>query len=102
MKISYDKEAEALVISFKKGRVSKDEQIGENVFAGYNRNNELIEIQLLDIGNENATWLTVEAAAKYFGKSERTILRWIKSGKIIPKKVGKEYRISPEDLEEIA
>lgn len=102
MKINYDKEADALSIFFKKGRVSRDEEIAPNVFAGFSRKGDLIEIQILDISKEDNPWFTVESAAVYLGKSPRTILRWIQAGKISPKKVGKEYRISPEDLEDIA
>ena len=101
MKITFDKKADALAIVFKDGRVSKDEEISKNIFAGFDRAGELIEIQILDISKADKPWFTVEAAAKYINKSERTVLRWIESGKLKPKKVGREYRISPESLEKL-
>ena len=102
MKIMYDKKADALAINFLDERISKDEQISENVFAGFSRSGALVEIQIIDISSADKPWFTLEAAAKYLDKSERTILRWIKLGKINPKKVGNEYRITPEELKKIA
>jgi excisionase family DNA binding protein len=102
MKITFDKKANALAIVFKNGRVSKDNEITHNIFAGFDRVGELVEIQILDISKADRPWFTVEAAAKYLNKSERTILRWIELGKLKPKKIGREYRISPEDLEKLA
>jgi len=101
MRITFDKKADALAIVFKEGRISKDDEIAKNVFAGFDRGGELIEIQILDISKADKPWFTFEAAAKYLNKSERTILRWIGSGKLRPKKVGREYRINPEDLEKM-
>ena len=101
MKITFDKKADALAIVFKEGRISRDDEIAPSVFAGFNRSGELIEIQVLDISKADHPWFTVEAAAKYLNKSERTILRWIESGKLKPKKLGREYRIKPEDLEKL-
>ncbi len=101
MKITYDKKADALAIVFKMGRISRDDEITKNVFAGFDRSGELVEIQILDVSKSDRPWFTVEAAAKYLNKSERTILRWIESGKLNPKKVGREYRIKPEDLEKL-
>lgn len=102
MKISYDKEADALAIIVKKGRISKDVEIAENVFAGFDRSGQLIELQILEVSKNERPWLTLEAAAKYLDVSERTLLRWIKSGKLKPTKVGREYRIKPDDLKKIA
>jgi excisionase family DNA binding protein len=101
MKITFDKKADALAIVFKEARISRDDEITANVFAGFDRAGELVEIQILDISKADQPWFTVEAAAKYLNKSERTILRWIESGKLKPKKVGREYRIKPEDLEKL-
>ncbi len=102
MKITYDREADALALILKKGRISKDTQIAENVYAGFDRANQLIEIQLLDISKYEIPWFTLEAAAKYLRVSERTLLRWIKGKKLSPSKIGREYRIKPEELEKIA
>ncbi len=102
MKISYDNKADAFCFILKKGRVSKDVEISDGVFAGFDRQGNLLEIQILDISKLENPWMTLEAAAKYLAVSQRTLLRWIQSGKIKPKKVGKEYRIKPEDLKKIA
>ncbi len=102
MKISFDKEADALAIIVKEGRISKDVEIAENVFAGFDRAGNLVEIQILYVSKSEHPWFTLDAAAKYLDVSERTLLRWIKSGKLKPAKVGREYRIKPEDLKKIA
>lgn len=102
MKITYDKQADAMAIILEEGRISKDVEVAENVFAGFDRSGKLIEIQILEVSRAEAPWFTLEAAAKYLGISERTLLRWIKSGKLRPSKVGREYRIKPSDLKKIA
>lgn len=102
MKISYDKKADALSIILSKGRVSKDVKISENVFAGFDRSGQILEVQFLEVSKTERPWFTLEAAAKYLDKSERTLMRWIKAGKVKPKKVGREYRIDPKDLENLA
>lgn len=86
----------------KKGRISKDIEIAENVLAGFDRAGQLIELQILEISKSEQPWLTLEAAAKYLDVSERTLLPWIKGGKLKPTKVGREYRIKPDDLKKIA
>ena len=102
MKISYDKKADAMAIVLQEGRISKDIEVAKNVYAGFDRAGNLIELQLLEVSQAEAPWFTLEAAAKYLSVSERTLLRWVKSGKIKPSKVGREYRIKPEDLKKIA
>lgn len=52
MKISYDKQADAMALVFREGRISKDMQIAENVFAGFDRGGHLIEIQLLEVSKK--------------------------------------------------
>ncbi len=102
MKLSYDKDADAFTIVFSKEKVVRDDQISENVFAGFSKSGELVEVQVLDISHNDKAWLTVELVAKILGKSERTILRWIDKGTLPAKKVGKEYRIDPEVVQELA
>ena len=102
MKISYDKSADAIAISLKKDRIVKDMEISKNVFTGLNKKGELVEIQILEASKTESPWFTLEAAAKYLGKSERTLLRWIKSGHLKSKKYGKEYRIFPDELDKFA
>ncbi len=102
MKISYDKVADAMSILFVDGRISRDQEIAPNVYAGFDRKGTLIEIQLLEVSKNEVPWFTLEAAAKYLDISERTLLRWIKAGKIKPSKVGREYRIKPSELKKVA
>jgi excisionase family DNA binding protein len=102
MKISYDKEAEAMSIVMSEGRISKDVEVAENVYAGFDRKGALVEIQILEVSKADAPWFTLGAAAKYLNVSQRTLLRWIKNGKLSPSKVGREYRIKPNDLKKIA
>lgn len=101
MKISYDKDADALTIILKKEKIVRDEAISENLFAGYTQEGELAEIQVLDISESDETWLTVDLVAKILGKSDRTILRWIEKGTLPAKKVGKEYKIRPESIDRL-
>jgi excisionase family DNA binding protein len=101
MKITYDHTADALCILFKKGKVSRDKEISPNVFAGFDRSGELIEIQILDAAESEKPWITVDAAAKIADKSRRTIMRWIQAGTLKTKKVGKEYRIDPDELQKV-
>jgi excisionase family DNA binding protein len=102
MKISYDRKADAFSLVLNDGRISKDVELAEGVFAGFDRRGNLIEIQILDVSKNNQPWFTLEAAARHLDVSERTLLRWIKSGKLSPLKVGRQYRIKPEDLKKIA
>lgn len=102
MKISYDKKADAFSILLHEGRVSKDVEIAKNVFAGFDRKGKLLEIQFLEVSDMETPWFTLEAAAKYLDKSERTLLRWIRAGKVKPSKVGREYRLKPEDVKKLA
>lgn len=102
MKLSYDKDADALTIIFRNEKIVKDKFVSENVFAGFSKNGDLVEVQVIDISSSEKTWLTVDATAKILGKSERTILRWIQKGHLPAKKVGKEYRIDPENIGDLA
>lgn len=102
MKVSYDKEADAILLRFKEGRVSKDEKLAENVFAGYSREGELLEIQVLEVEAIEPAWISLEAAAKILGKSSRTLLRWIEAGKVNPPKVGRDYRFTAEMIQALA
>lgn len=43
-------------------------------------------------------YLTVADVAKQLQISEDTVRRWIKSGKLPALKIGKEWRVDPEEL----
>jgi excisionase family DNA binding protein len=102
MKITYDKQADAMAIIMAEGRISRDVEVAPSVYAGFDRSGKLIELQILEVSKAEMPWFTLEAAAKYLDVSERTLLRWIKSGKLKPSKVGREYRIKPADLKKVA
>lgn len=100
MKISYDKDADALTLKFKNKFIVKDKKIGDEVFAGFSEDGDLVEVQILDISESDKVWLTVDLVAKLLEKSERTILRWIENGTLPAKKVGREYHIDPQVIDE--
>jgi excisionase family DNA binding protein len=102
MRVTYDREADALALELREGRVSKDVKLAENVFAGYDRAGNLVEIQVLDVSKLEQPWISLEAAAKLLGKSTRTVLRWIEAGKISPPKVGRDYRFTAEMVQSLA
>ena len=101
MKLSQDKDADALTIILKKDKIVKDKEISENLFAGFSKSGELAQVQILEVSSSEDAWLTVDLVAKILGKSERTILRWIEKGTLPAKKVGKEYKIRPEYVDEL-
>lgn len=101
MKIEFDPKADAFLIKVADGRVSRDEEIGPNIFAGYDRKGNLIEIQILEVSNRERPWVTLEAAAKYLEKSTRTIERWIKDGTVSAEKIGREYHIPVVELKRL-
>ncbi len=43
-------------------------------------------------------YLTVTDVAKQLQVSEDTVRRWLKSGKLVGLKFGKDWRIDPDDL----
>ena len=53
MIIKYDKKANALSIILKKGRVSIDKYLSENIFAGLSKTGELLEIQILEFSKKS-------------------------------------------------
>jgi len=99
MKISYNKKADAFSIILSQGKVSKDVEIAKNIFAGFDRSGKVLELQFLEVSKTELPWFTLGAAAKYLDKSEKTLISWIKSGKVKAKKTGREYRINPKELE---
>ncbi len=50
--------------------------------------------------NRRAQFLKIKEAAELLNFDERTIRRWIASGKLIAHRPGREWRISREILEE--
>ncbi len=44
-------------------------------------------------------WLTVEAIAKELGLTEDTIRNYIRNKQLIAYRMGRDYRIKPEDYE---
>lgn len=48
--------------------------------------------------SEEQSWLTMREVAKILGVSYPTIARMVQQGKIPAVKVGRQYRISPEQV----
>lgn len=46
-----------------------------------------------------ADTLTINETAEHFGVTRLTVTRWIKSGKLNGKKIGREWRITKDEIE---
>ncbi len=102
MNFSYDKKADAIAFVIKPGAgVVRDVEIAPNVFVGYAKDGSVTEIQIVDVSQMDNPWFNLQAAAAMLGISERTLQRRIEDGIIKPKKVGREYRLTPKDLEKL-
>jgi excisionase family DNA binding protein len=98
MNFSYDKKADAIALILGLGRVTKDVEIAPNVFVGYDKHGNVVEIQILDVSKMKKPWFNLQAAAAILGVSDRTLQRRIEGGVIRPKKVGREYQLTASDL----
>jgi excisionase family DNA binding protein len=102
MNFSYDKKADAIAFVLKPGAgVVRDVEIAPNVFVGYAKDGSVTEIQFVDVSLMENPWFNLQAAAAMLGISERTLQRRIQEGVIKPKKVGREYQLTPKDLEKL-
>lgn len=102
MNFTYDKKADAISFVIKPGGgVVRDVEIAPNVFVGYAKDGSVTEIQIVDVSQMDNPWFNLQAAAAMLGISERTLQRRIEDGVIKPKKVGREYQLSPKDLEKL-
>jgi excisionase family DNA binding protein len=102
MNFSYDKKADALAFVINAGAgVVRDVEIAPNVFIGYAKDGSVTEIQIMDVSKIETPWFNRQAAAAVLGVSERTLQRRIEEGLINPKKVGREYQLTPKDLEKL-
>jgi len=102
MNFSYDKKADALAFVINPGsKVVRDVEIAPNVFVGYAKDGSVTEIQIVDISQMDNPWFNLQAAAALLGVSDRTLQRRIEEGVIKPKKVGREYQLTPMDLEKL-
>jgi excisionase family DNA binding protein len=102
MNFSYDKKADALAFVINPGNgVVRDVEIAPNVIVGYAKDGSVTEIQIIDVSKMENPWFNMQAAAALLGVSERTLQRRIEDGFIKPKKVGREYQLTPKDLEKL-
>jgi excisionase family DNA binding protein len=102
MNFTYDKKADAIAFVIKPGAgVVRDVEIAPNVFVGYAKDGSVTEIQIVDVSELENPWFNLQAAAAMLGVSERTLQRRIAEGVIKPKKIGREYQITPTDLEKL-
>lgn len=65
MKISYDKEADAMYIKLKKGVFAKNKKIDENTILDLDKNDNILNIELLDVSKR----ITPESIAELKEKS---------------------------------
>ena len=72
-----------------------------NIFVGYAKDGTVTEIQIVDVSEIENPWFNLQAAAALLGISDRTLQRRIEEGVISPKKKGREYQITPTDLEKL-
>jgi uncharacterized protein YuzE len=102
MNFTYDKKSDAIAFVIKPGAgVTRDVEIAPNVFVGYGKDGSVTEIQILDVSLMENPWFNLQAAAAMLGLSERTLQRRIGEGVIKPKKIGREYQLTPKDLEKL-
>lgn len=46
-----------------------------------------------------ADTLTIDQTAEHFGVKRLTVTRWLKAGKLNGKKIGREWRITKDEIE---
>lgn len=51
------------------------------------------------MGTDTVNWLTTKEAAARMRVSSRVVRKWIESGELSAWKAGKDWRISPDDLQ---
>ena len=102
MNFTYDKKADAISFVIKPGAgVVRDVELAPNVMIGYAKDGSVTEIQILDVSQIENPWFNSQAAAAILGVSDRTLQRRIEEGFINPKKVGREYQLTPKDIEKL-
>ncbi|QQG38945.1 MAG: DUF2283 domain-containing protein [Candidatus Woesearchaeota archaeon] len=57
MKITYDKEADAMYITFREDEVDHTKEIDKNTIVDFNKNNEVIGIEILFVKERNPNLL---------------------------------------------
>ena len=46
-----------------------------------------------------ARLLSIKEAAEFFAVSEKTVRRWIAAGQLVAHKLGRQWRIPPDEIE---
>jgi excisionase family DNA binding protein len=46
-----------------------------------------------------ARFLSIKEVAAFFRVSEKTVRRWIAAGQLVAHKLGRQWRISPDEIE---
>jgi uncharacterized protein YuzE len=69
MEIRYDPEADAMYIKFREGEYEISEEIREGIIMDFNKNNEIIGIEILDAKERLSPYSVAEMSFK-FSKAE--------------------------------
>lgn len=101
MNFSYDRKADAMVLILGSGVVVRDVEIAPNVYVGYDKSGDAVEIQILEVSKMKNAGFNLQAAAAILGVSDRTLQRRIEGGVIRPKKIGREYKLTATDLDKL-
>jgi excisionase family DNA binding protein len=110
MKIEYDKDVDALAISFvDRPRSARTKEVAEGINLDFNKKGELVAIEILDasrfasqesLGKLPATSdeLSLAEAAKESGLEPDTLRRVINNGRLKARKDGRDWKVELADL----
>jgi excisionase family DNA binding protein len=110
MKITYDKDVDALAISFvDRPRSARTKEVAEGINLDFNKKGDLVAIEILDasrfaseesLGKLSATSdeLTLAEAAKESGLEPDTLRRVINNGRLKARKDGRDWKVELADL----
>jgi excisionase family DNA binding protein len=110
MKIEYDKDVDALSISFvDRPRSARTEEVSEGINLDFNSKGKLVAIEILDASRfasqeslnklpETSTELTLAEAAKESGLEPDTLRSLINKKRLPARKVGRDWKVDLADL----
>jgi len=80
MKIKYDKDIDVKYISFKKGKVFKTSEKTNWLLVDYNKNNEVLGIEILDASKNPVSISVVEGKFRNLIKTNKSKIKSIYAG----------------------
>jgi excisionase family DNA binding protein len=110
MKIEYDKDVDALSISFTdRPRSARTEEVSEGINLDFNKKGQLVAIEILDASrfasleslgkfSETSHELTLAEAAKESGLEPDTLRSLIHKGRLKARKDGRDWKVELADL----